>query len=62
MFENPFISIRIIVEIVQNEQLLNDELYLGLRRPRFRGTEYDQFVDTFVHAAHELYPKAYLHL
>ena len=53
---------RIVVEIVQNEQLLNDELYLGLRRPRIRGKEYDQFVDIFVHAAHELYPKAYLHL
>ncbi|KAL8725029.1 MAG: hypothetical protein Q9181_006567 [Wetmoreana brouardii] len=29
-----------------NHQLLNDELYLGLRRPRIRGKEYDDFVDT----------------
>ncbi|KAL8829614.1 MAG: hypothetical protein Q9191_001920 [Dirinaria sp. TL-2023a] len=44
-----------------NEQLLNDELYLGLRRPRIRGKDYDELVDTFVQAAHKLYPKAYLH-
>ena len=44
-----------------NDQLLNDDLYLGLRRPRVRGKEYDEFVDTFVQAAHKLYPKAYLH-
>ena len=44
-----------------NDQLLNDDLYLGLRRPRVRGREYDEFVDTFVQAAHKLYPKAYLH-
>lgn len=45
-----------------NEQLLNYELYLGLRRPRIRGEDYDQFVDTLVQVAHKLYPKAYLHL
>src|ERR1700709_2382959 len=31
-----------------NEELLNDELYLGLQKPRIRGKEYDEFVDTFV--------------
>ena len=44
-----------------NDHLLNDGLYLGVRRPRVRGREYDEFVDTFVQAAHRLYPKAYLH-
>ncbi|MCJ1376194.1 NAD-dependent malic enzyme, mitochondrial [Loxospora ochrophaea] len=44
-----------------NKQLLDDELYLGLRRPRVRGKEYDQFVDTFVQSARKLYPRAYIH-
>ena len=44
-----------------NDQLLNDELYLGLRRPRVRGKEYDDFVDKFVQAAHKQFPRAYLH-
>lgn len=44
-----------------NENLLNDELYLGLREKRVRGKEYDKFVDTFVKAARELFPEAYIH-
>lgn len=44
-----------------NEQLLNDDLYLGLKRPRVRGKEYDEFVDTFVKSVKKLYPRAYLH-
>lgn len=44
-----------------NEELLNDDLYLGLKRPRVRGKEYDEFVDAFVQSARKLYPKAYIH-
>ncbi|KPM45847.1 NAD-dependent malic enzyme, mitochondrial [Neonectria ditissima] len=44
-----------------NETLLNDDLYLGLREKRVRGEKYDKFVDTFVTAARKLYPKAYIH-
>lgn len=44
-----------------NESLLNDDLYLGLREKRVRGEQYDKFVDTFVKAARELYPRAYIH-
>jgi malate dehydrogenase (oxaloacetate-decarboxylating) len=44
-----------------NEELLNDELYLGLKKPRVRGEEYDEFVDTFVKSARKLYPRAYIH-
>ena len=46
----------------QNEELLKDELYLGLRQPRVRGNKYDKFVDTFVQSARKLYPRAYIHL
>ena len=44
-----------------NEELLKDDLYLGLRKNRVRGERYDKFVDTFVQAARTLFPKAYIH-
>ncbi|KAL2168565.1 hypothetical protein VTG60DRAFT_7170 [Thermothelomyces hinnuleus] len=44
-----------------NEALLNDPLYLGLREKRVRGDKYNEFVTTFVRSARELYPKAYIH-
>ncbi len=44
-----------------NQNLLNDELYLGLKRPRRRGEEYDAFVDKFVQGARKRYPNAYIH-
>jgi len=44
-----------------NEGLLKDELYLGLREERARGEKYDKFVDTFVQSARKLYPRAYIH-
>ncbi|KAF4878652.1 NAD-dependent malic enzyme [Colletotrichum siamense] len=44
-----------------NQELLDDELYLGLRQKRVRGHKYDRFVDEFVKAARRLYPRAYIH-
>ncbi|KAI1128799.1 malic enzyme [Nemania abortiva] len=44
-----------------NENLLNDELYLGLRQKRVRGERYDKFVDEFVQSARKLFPRAYIH-
>lgn len=44
-----------------NEKLLNDELYLGLKKSRVRGERYDEFVDSFIQAARKLYPRAYVH-
>jgi malate dehydrogenase (oxaloacetate-decarboxylating) len=44
-----------------NEDLLKDELYLGLRQNRVRGEKYDRFVDTFVQTVKKRFPKAYLH-
>lgn len=44
-----------------NEEFLKDPLYLGLRKPRVRGKEYDDFVDAFVQSARKLYPRAYIH-
>ncbi|CAL3972893.1 unnamed protein product, partial [Diplocarpon coronariae] len=44
-----------------NEDLLNDDLYLGLKFPRVRGDKYDELVDRFVQSARKLYPRAYIH-
>lgn len=44
------------------QSLLDDSLYLGLRQKRVSsGPEYDGFVDTFVKAVGELYPRAVIH-
>lgn len=44
-----------------NEDLLKDELYLGIKKPRVRGEQYDKLVDQFVQSARKLYPRAYIH-
>jgi malic enzyme len=44
-----------------NDTLLNDPLYLGLKEKRVRGEKYDRLVTTFVQSARELFPKAYIH-
>jgi len=43
-----------------NQQMLNDPLYMGWRHERLRGAEYDAFVDTFVQAVHKKWPKVCL--
>ncbi|KAK4129819.1 hypothetical protein N657DRAFT_677388 [Parathielavia appendiculata] len=44
-----------------NETLLNDALYLGVKEKRVRGQKYDELVTTFIKSARELFPKAYIH-
>lgn len=44
-----------------NEKLLHDPLYVGVRHGRVRGPRYDEFVDAYVQAARRLFPKALLH-
>ena len=47
--------------LMKNEELLGNDLYLGLKRRRTRGKEYDDFVQTFVRSVQELFPMATLH-
>src|SRR5262249_45223501 len=44
-----------------NQSLLNDPLYLGLRRPRPSAKELYAFVDEFVEAVQEVFPNCCIH-
>ncbi len=43
-----------------NEDLLNDPLYVGYRQRRLRGAEYDDFIEAFVSAIIDVCPRAVL--
>src|SRR5947208_3358254 len=54
----PQYSLPVVLDVgTNNQQLLDDPLYLGLRQNRVRGEEYMAFVDEFVAAVQSLYPK-----
>jgi malate dehydrogenase (oxaloacetate-decarboxylating)(NADP+) len=42
----------------ENEDMLNDPLYTGIKQRRVRGEEYDAFVDEFISAVQKVFPKA----
>lgn len=44
-----------------NQQLLDDPAYLGLRQKRDKGSKYYQLVDAFVQASRQLFPQALFH-
>lgn len=44
-----------------NQQLLNDPLYLGCRHPRINHSHYDDFILTFVNEIRKEFPNAFLH-
>ena len=43
--------------VANNESLLNDPLYLGVRQPRVRGEDYDAMIEDFVVAVQDVFPK-----
>ena len=54
----PQYCLPIVLDVGTNNQvLLDDPLYQGLRQHRVRGEEYLAFVDQFVMAVEQLYPK-----
>src|SRR3984957_5680757 len=54
----PQYCLPVVIDVgTNNHALLDDPLYLGLRQSRVRGDEYAAFVDEFVTAVQQLYPK-----
>ena len=59
---DPHRVIPVVLDVgTDNVKLLDDPLYVGLRRGRVRGEAYDEFVDAYVRAAQKLFPNALLH-
>lgn len=57
----PHLTLPITLDVgTNNQNYLDDPLYLGLRQNRVRGAEYDAFIEEFVQAVQELYPKSCL--
>jgi malic enzyme len=57
----PQLTLPIMLDVgTDNEERLNDPLYVGARHRRIRGAEYQAFVDRFVDAVAMVYPDAVL--
>ena len=57
----PQLTLPIMLDVgTNNHALLDDPLYLGLPQNRVRGAEYDAFIDEFVQAVQQLFPKSCL--
>lgn len=59
---NPLRTLPIMLDVgTNNETLLKDPLYLGLRHPRITGKEYDDFIAEFVSVVKHKFPNIFLH-
>ncbi|EDR00907.1 uncharacterized protein LACBIDRAFT_255070 [Laccaria bicolor S238N-H82] len=59
---DPSRSVSVVLDVgTNNEDLLNDPLYVGWPFSRVRGEEYDNFVDKFVQLVRKYYPHSLLH-
>jgi malate dehydrogenase (oxaloacetate-decarboxylating) len=59
---NPNYTLPIMLDTgTNNQELLDDPLYLGWRHPRISGDQYNEFVDKFVSTCKRKFPKLFLH-
>lgn len=58
---SPAYTLPIVLDVgTNNQQLLNDPLYMGWRHPRITGEEYDDFVNEFIKAVKNRWPNVLL--
>ena len=58
---SPAYTLPIVLDVgTNNQQLINDPLYMGWRHPRVTGAEYEEFVDAFVQAVKRRWPDVLL--
>lgn len=56
---HPYYTLPITLDVgTDNESLHADPFYIGLKQKRVRGREYDDFVDEFIQAVKQVYPRA----
>ena len=54
---HPRLTLPVTLDVgTNNEELLEDELYIGIRQKRLRGAEYDELVDEFISAVKKVFP------
>ncbi|KAG5638507.1 hypothetical protein H0H81_012312 [Sphagnurus paluster] len=59
---DPSRSLSVTLDVgTNNQDLLNDELYVGWQHERVRGEKYDKFIDKFVQLVRKHFPHSLLH-
>ncbi|MBU3825056.1 MAG: NAD-dependent malic enzyme [Candidatus Oceanisphaera merdipullorum] len=58
---SPAYTLPVVLDAgTNNQQLLNDPMYMGWRNPRVTGEEYEEFVDAFIKAVKRRWPNVLL--
>ncbi len=58
---SPAYTLPLVLDVgTNNERLLNDPMYMGWKHPRITGIEYDNFIESFIHAVKRRWPEVLL--